>query len=110
MNQSIPETLYHVGVLTKPDALGPGATSSRRLWLDVIEGRRQPLLHGYYCTRNPDDDERLGGLSPAEARALEAKYFSNTAPWSESVHRKRFGTNNLVSSLSTLLVQVIKET
>lgn len=89
--------------------LGAGSIKARHMWLDVIEGRRHPLTHGYYCTRQPDDSERADGMSSIDARAAELKHFSTTPPWSSSRERKRFGTNNLISTLSDLLVQVIKD-
>lgn len=90
--------------------LGVGATKARDLWLEVIEGRRHPLTHGYFCTRQPDDEERSSGISSADARARELEYFRDNTPWSSSTHRDRFGVNNLVASLSNLLVRVIKDT
>jgi len=104
-----PEGKRTIGVLTKPDLLGVGS-KARDLWLDVIEGRRHPLIHGYYCTLQPDDDDRARGITSAVARTIEKEYFSKTSPWSGSLHRQRFGTSNLVSTLSKLLVQVIKDT
>ena len=74
-----------VGVLTKPDTIPPGATKSREMWLDIIEGRRHQLKHGYFCTRQPDDDKRLSGVSPSEARAAEAEFFKTNSPWSTSI-------------------------
>ncbi|KAI0650981.1 P-loop containing nucleoside triphosphate hydrolase protein [Trametes meyenii] len=98
-----------IGVLTKPDTLTAGATKARDMWLDVLEGRRYPLLHGYYCTRQPDDDERLRGIAGAAAREAEAAFFSSTAPWAGVQRRERFGTTNLVQSISKLLTQIIRE-
>ncbi|KAF7319138.1 hypothetical protein HMN09_00250200 [Mycena chlorophos] len=97
-----------IGVLTKPDMLGIGS-KARDLWLDVIEGRKHPLHHGYYCTRQPDDSERSKNPSTAELRLAESTFFENTAPWSKSVHSNRFGMDNLVSTLSALLVQIIND-
>jgi hypothetical protein len=96
--------------MTKPDMLTAGSTKSRDLWLDVIEGRRHSLTHGYYCTRQPDDAERSAGITSANARIAESKYFQGTSPWSTSAHKHRFGMNNLISTLSALLVQIIKDT
>ncbi|KAI0698693.1 P-loop containing nucleoside triphosphate hydrolase protein [Earliella scabrosa] len=98
-----------IGVMTKPDTLAAGSTKARDLWLEVLEGRRHPLRHGYFCTRQPDDDERLRGISPADARAAELAFFQNTVPWASSSHRHRFGTNNLVQNISKLLTQIIRE-
>lgn len=99
-----------IGVITKPDMLTAGSTKARDLWLDVIEGRRHSLTHGYYCTRQPDDAERTDGINSIDARGMEADFFKKTLPWSNSVHKHRFGMNNLVMTLSTLLVQIIKDT
>ncbi|OSD00780.1 hypothetical protein PYCCODRAFT_1437127 [Trametes coccinea BRFM310] len=104
-----PHGLRTIGVLTKPDTLTAGSTKARQMWLDVLEGRRYPLLHGYYCTRQPDDDERSRGVSGAAAREAEAKFFTKTAPWATSQHQHRFGTANLVQNISKLLTQIIRE-
>ncbi|KAI0698694.1 P-loop containing nucleoside triphosphate hydrolase protein [Earliella scabrosa] len=104
-----PEGLRTIGVMTKPDTLLPGATKSREMWSDVLEGRRHPLKHGYYCTRQPDDDRRLAGITRAEARAAEAEFFRTTAPWSSSSVPNRFGTANLVKNISELLTKIISD-
>ncbi|KAJ6582935.1 P-loop containing nucleoside triphosphate hydrolase protein [Mycena vulgaris] len=106
--QQDPEGRRTIGVLTKPDMLSAGS-KVRDLWLDVIEGRKHVLHHGYYCTRQPDDDERNNNITPAQARRAEGGFFAKTAPWSTSTHKDRFGTDNLVSTLSTLLVQIIND-
>ena len=95
--------------MTKPDTLTAGSTKARDLWLEVIEGRRHPLRHGYFCTRQPDDDERTRGISSADARDVETEFFKTTAPWADSAHHQRFGTKNLVQNISTLLTQIIRE-
>ncbi|KAF8145095.1 P-loop containing nucleoside triphosphate hydrolase protein [Mycena galopus ATCC 62051] len=97
-----------IGVLTKPDMLSVGS-KVRDLWLDVIEGRNHILMHGYFCTRQPDDDERGKNITPAQARRAESTFFAETIPWSTTKHKDRFGTENLVSSLSTILVQIIND-
>ncbi|TFK46143.1 hypothetical protein OE88DRAFT_1687998 [Heliocybe sulcata] len=104
-----PQGRRTIGVLTKPDMLTSGATKSRELWLDVIEGRRHPTLHGYYCTRQPDDAERSNDISAADARKAESEFFAKTAPWARSPHQNRFGTVNLVATLSRLLTQLIND-
>ncbi|KAJ7742281.1 P-loop containing nucleoside triphosphate hydrolase protein [Mycena metata] len=97
------------GVLTKPDLISAGSTKSRALWLDVIEGRRHKLLHGYYCTRQPDEEERAKGVTVSEARKAERDFFASTPGWSTSTDQDRFGTDKVISTLSTLLVQIIVE-
>ncbi|KAF7800197.1 hypothetical protein EIP86_011444 [Pleurotus ostreatoroseus] len=102
-----PQGLRTIGVLTKPDLVTTAQQKS--LWLDVIEGRKHPLKHGYYCTRQPDEDDRAQGMTASEARVAEADYFLKTVPWVKSAHQSRFGTQNLVSNLSRLLSKLIDE-
>ena len=99
------------GVLTKPDTLTSGAIKQQENWLDVLEGRnvQHRLNHGYFCTRQPDDAERRAGVSSAQARSSETAFFAKTAPWSKSSHHHRFGTPNLVKTLSSLLTNIIDD-
>lgn len=90
--------------------LSSGQTASLAIWLDIIEGREHPLLHGYYCTRQPNDAERIALNSAADARSIETAFFRDTFPWSNSKARHRFGTENLVKNLSKLLINLIHET
>ncbi|THH32770.1 hypothetical protein EUX98_g1377 [Antrodiella citrinella] len=99
-----------IGVMTKPDTLTTGATKARGIWLDVIEGRLFSLQHGYYCTRQPDDDERTRGITSEQARTAEMDFFKKTAPWSTSKMQHQFGTRNLIANLSRLLSNIIGET
>ena len=98
-----------VGVMTKPDTIPPGARNVRENWLAVIEGHRHTTKLGYYCTRQPDDDERARGITVEQARLAEKEFFAKTAPWSTSSAQDRFGTGNLVSSLSRLLAKIIDD-
>ncbi|VDB92372.1 unnamed protein product [Peniophora sp. CBMAI 1063] len=97
-----------IGVLTKADALPPGSRA-RENWLEVIEGRKKELLHGYYCTRQPDDAEREQGVDHPTARANEISFFQTTEPWSGSTHKSHFGIQNLVRKIGPLLQRVIKD-
>lgn len=101
----------YLGVLTKPDTLTSGAIKQQENWLDVLEGRNvhHRLHHGYFCTRQPDDAERSAGVSSTQARASEAAFFAKTAPWSKSSHQHRFGTPNVVKTLSSLLTNIIDD-
>ncbi|KAI0027599.1 P-loop containing nucleoside triphosphate hydrolase protein [Vararia minispora EC-137] len=105
-----PEGRRTIGVLTKADAV-PKGSRARDLWLEVIEGRnaKKSLLHGYFATRQPDDDERERGTTPAEARRAEARFFETSLPWSKSSHKNRFGITKLVETISPLLERVIKQ-
>ena len=79
------------------------------MWLDVLEGREHPLQHGYFCTRQPDDDQRLAGITLVGARRAETDFFRETSPWKESTCAHRFGTHNLVKSVSELLTRIISD-
>ncbi|KIJ68778.1 hypothetical protein HYDPIDRAFT_107023 [Hydnomerulius pinastri MD-312] len=98
-----------IGVLTKPDQLAVTSTKALANWLEVLDGHKHQLLHGYYCTRQPDDVERTDGITPTEARAAEAKFFSSTTPWSKTTCPERLGTGNLVEALSVHLVRLIND-
>ncbi|KAH9830095.1 P-loop containing nucleoside triphosphate hydrolase protein [Rhodofomes roseus] len=106
-----PSGLRTIGVLTKPDTLTAGAIKQQEHWLDVLEGRnaQHRLTHGYFCTRQPDDAERREGITTAKARTAEATFFTKTSPWSRSSHQHRFGTANLVKTLSALLTHIIDD-
>lgn len=78
------------------------------MYLDVVEGRAHPTKHGYYVVRHPDDIERQQGISHEEARAAEAKFFSEKKPWATSLHRHRFGIQNLITCISDRLTELIR--
>ena len=107
-----PAGIRTIGVLTKPDVV-PAGSNKRGDWLEILEERskrpQHALHHGYYCTRQPDEDERREGISNAQAREVEARFFANTSPWAGATRKSQFGTRNLVTSLSSLLSNVIDE-
>ena len=96
-------------MLTKPDCLGTGNLRQKQLWLEVIEGDRHPLAHGYFCTRQPDDDDRARGITFDEARTAELEFFTRERPWCDSKQRDRFGTAKLSARLSELLMKIIND-
>lgn len=81
----------------------------RQAWLDVVEGRAHRLKHGYFVTRQPDDDERNQGFTNERARQLEMEFFNTNSPWSTSSEPGRFGTRNLTVNLSKLLTDIINK-
>ncbi|KAJ3500913.1 hypothetical protein NLJ89_g9579 [Agrocybe chaxingu] len=97
-----------IGVLTKPDTLGPGARGSLEKWKAVLEGTEHATTHGYYCVRLPDDEERARGISKAEAQRTADDFFNTTPPWCDIQDRGRFGIPNFVKNVSALLVQLIE--
>jgi hypothetical protein len=78
------------------------------MWKDVLQGKSHPLKHGYYCVRLPDDDERSSHISHDECENLATALFESTSPWSDIADRSRFGTANLVTDLSKLLIDLIE--
>jgi hypothetical protein len=104
------ESLFVLGVLTKPDTLTKGAISSRQKWKDVLQDRSHKLNLGYYCVRLPDDEERTRNISHSEMQRIATELFDTTAPWNDVEARDRFGISNLVSNLSKLLIGLIENT
>ncbi|KAG8903486.1 hypothetical protein FRB99_003229 [Tulasnella sp. 403] len=96
-----------IGVLTKPDTLQSG---EEQMWLNVLEGRRHPLLHGYYMTKQPATKELSEKLSFEEARRREQEFFETTPIWANSTASNRLGTPNLTKNLSRLLSGLIDQT
>ncbi|KAF9496798.1 hypothetical protein BDN71DRAFT_1505469 [Pleurotus eryngii] len=76
----------------------------------MTEGRsRHKLVHGYYCARQLDDAQRAPSVSPTEARKLEKEFFKKTHPWNLSTSQDRFGTDQLISTVSYLLIGIIND-
>lgn len=98
-----------VGVLTKADTVPSGSINKQRRWADVLEGNLHSTKHGYFCTRLPDDKERLEGITPDAARKAETSFFDTKEPWATSSRRERCGTHALVNYVSDLLTQFIRE-
>ncbi|KAJ4298987.1 hypothetical protein N0V90_004231 [Kalmusia sp. IMI 367209] len=79
--------------------------------LEVLNGIKFGLGHGYFVVKNPDQLELDSGLSHQEARKQERNFFAMTEPWRTSLqaHRGRFGAGNLQQYLSEKLAsQMIK--
>jgi hypothetical protein len=97
------------GVLTKADAVLAGEEPA---WLEVLEGKRHLLKHGYYVTKQPGPDELSKKPSFKDTRDQERRFFAATEPWkSTSAHIKsRTGIPNLTIELSKLLSHLIMQT
>jgi hypothetical protein len=98
----------NLGILTKPDAIPVGATSTRAEWKAVLEGKLHKLKYGYYCVRLPDEDERLRQITRFESQAMAAQFFDSVSPWNEVTDRSRFGIPSFVHNISGILVERIK--
>ncbi|KAJ8519228.1 hypothetical protein ONZ45_g3813 [Pleurotus djamor] len=98
-----------IGIITKPDLLGPGAVESLARWKDIVLGKTHILRHGYYVVRLPDDTDRNKGMENSKARSQETKFFQKM-PWGDpSMPQGRFGIAHLVEDLSRLLVERIEK-
>ncbi|KAE8374985.1 P-loop containing nucleoside triphosphate hydrolase protein [Aspergillus bertholletiae] len=90
-----------LGVLTKPDRIQSGESYSQ--WVDILEGYKFKLGHGYYIVRNNPDP----AVEHSQARAEEADFFASP-PWTAeelAPYQDRFGIPRLQTSLSSLLLE-----
>lgn len=81
-----------VGILTKPDLLDTHAPYKD--WIAMLNGSRQPLGHGYYVVKNPNQGELNMQVSRAEALQRETHFFNTCDPWNTDFRRfhDRFGS------------------
>lgn len=96
-------------MLTKPDTLQQGEEAA---WLEVLQGRRHRLHHGYFVTKQPAAVELSEQLDHDEAREREREFFAGKSPWKTagSAVKARMGVPNLTRELSKLLSQLIEKT
>ncbi|KAK1227834.1 hypothetical protein PQX77_009147 [Marasmius sp. AFHP31] len=94
-----------VVALTKPDSVGLGDTGAQKRWKKILDGEDSKLKHGYYCVRLPNDEDRK---MDSQAFLTKVEDCYNSPPWSDVASRDVFGVQNLVSSLSKLLVDLIE--
>ncbi|KAE8340047.1 hypothetical protein BDV24DRAFT_175701 [Aspergillus arachidicola] len=74
-------------------------------WVDILEGYKFKLGHGYYIVRNNPDPE----IEHSQAR--EEDDFFDSPPWTAeelAPYQDRFGTRRLQTSLSSLLLEQIQ--
>ncbi|KAJ8610284.1 hypothetical protein CTAYLR_009067 [Chrysophaeum taylorii] len=83
-----------LGVLTKPDLVGPG---NEEEVVAVLTNVRKPLKLGYVM-----------GITYDEASADEARFFASHGVFSR-IDSRLLGTERLTASLTTLLVACIQE-
>ncbi|TFY77283.1 hypothetical protein EWM64_g6731 [Hericium alpestre] len=104
-SQYDPNHTRTIGVLTKPDRIGPGDENN---WLPTVKGMRDDGIR-WFCVKNPDTQALLAGISWEGARAAEMDFFENHAPWSdlEFIHRQSLGTAQLTEHLSNKLADLI---
>ncbi|KAA8909675.1 P-loop containing nucleoside triphosphate hydrolase protein [Sphaerosporella brunnea] len=96
-----------IGALTKPDTVELGEHDQ---WVSILRGHSHRLRHGYFVTKQPNQDALNKGVDSVQARRLEAEFFRNTEPWSTELKdlHHRFGTRNLGNYLAAELGELIK--
>ncbi|CAN0283213.1 unnamed protein product, partial [Hapterophycus canaliculatus] len=82
-----------IGVLTKPDLIGPGNEDEV---LAVLHNVRKPLQLGYVMVKNRSQAELKAGLSGSGAREAEEAFFRQH-PHFKGCDPKLFGVTNLTS-------------
>lgn len=95
-----------IGVLTKPDRLSDNDRVEH--WNSVLHGKIFELGHGYFVTRQPSQMELKAGITHAQARELEQRFFESHF-WTSRFHgfNERQGTLKLQQFLSDQLARLI---
>jgi len=98
-----------LGVMTKPDRVARGQPNGKLF--SMLSGQAFQLGHSYFVTRQPDQVELDRGITHGEARVKEMEYFNSKEPWAAtfSAFQDRFGTSNLVQTLSAKLAAMALE-
>ena len=93
-----------IGVLTKPDLIGPGSEDEV---LAVLHNIRKPLKLGYIMVKNRSQKDLDEGVDSHQARANEMNFFAQHSVF-QSVDSSKFGVSNLTTQLTKLLVSRIQ--
>lgn len=94
--------------MTKPDTVGPGEYDQ---WVNILRGNSHRLKHGYFVTKQPNQEQLNQKIDHAQARAQEAEFFAKSEPWATDLQdlQHRFGTQALQSYLAKELGELIKK-
>ena len=93
-----------IGVLTKPDLIGPGGEDEA---IAVLTNQRKPLKLGYTMVKNRSQKELNENLSQEKSRLAEEAFF-RTSPKFGKLDPSLFGLNNLTTKLTNLLVNRVQ--
>jgi hypothetical protein len=95
-----------VAVLTKPDRIPSGEEHG---WLLLLRNARERHKHGWHCVKQPSSDEMSDGITWAEARDAETRFFAEREPWAslDAFVRGRLGTVPLTKALGETLFALI---
>lgn len=100
--------IFWLGVLTKPDRVGRG---DEQKWITVLKNEHKGLEldNGWFSVKQPDTVQLEEGITRAEARQAEEKYFESTSHWASLPlkFRQRLGTDNLAERCSELLSALV---
>ncbi|EPS96653.1 hypothetical protein FOMPIDRAFT_52737 [Fomitopsis schrenkii] len=103
-----PDGKRTIGVLTKPDRVGRG---DEQKWITVLKNEHKGLEldNGWFSVKQPDTVQLEEGITRAEARQAEEKYFESTSHWASLPlkFRQRLGTDNLAERCSELLSALV---
>mmetsp|Transcript_191 Transcript_191/g.306 ORF Transcript_191/g.306 Transcript_191/m.306 type:complete len:668 (-) Transcript_191:94-2097(-) len=94
-----------IGVLTKPDLIGPG---SEEEVVSVLRNIKKPLKLGYFMLKNTSQKQLNDGITTQQAWQDEAQFFANHEIFKHYQSMNVFGRDHLVSSLTRLLVERIR--
>eukprot|EP01084_Bolivina_argentea_P127364 225258_1 len=102
-----PQGLRTIGVLTKPDLVGPGNEQEA---LEVLYNKRKPLALGYVMVRCRTQKELSEGATMAGAQKAEADFFQTHSVFKKLCHeeKQRVGIGMLTSQCVNLLMERIK--
>jgi hypothetical protein len=97
---------WDVAVLTKPDRIPSGEEGN---WTLLLRNTRERYKHGWHCVKQPSSDDMRDGITWAEARDAELRFFAETEPWAslDADARGRLGTVPLTTSLGEILFALI---
>ncbi|KAG8988905.1 hypothetical protein FRB94_010065 [Tulasnella sp. JGI-2019a] len=97
-----------VGVLTKVDRIESG---SEQKWVDLIQGKENALVNGWYSVKQPDPTQLRDGISWGDAKAAEKTFFDRNSPWMQLPprFRSRLGSPKLAEKLSVILSALVSQ-
>jgi GTPase Era involved in 16S rRNA processing len=100
-----PMTKRTIPVITKPDAIDPGAEMEV---LDLLQGKKMEFELGFHMTKGRGQIALNNKQSIKEALNDEEIFFRSKEPWRSMTDRSVFGIPNLRSKLSDLQVRIIR--
>ncbi len=100
-----PEGKRTIGVVTKPDLVGPGGENEV---IAVLKNIRKPLKLGYVVVRCRSQADINAGLDMKDAAAAEQSFFRSNSAFA-SLPSDVLGVSNLTQRLTTILVSRIEQ-